>query len=142
MTYLLVKAFHIISMVAWFAGLFYLPRLFVYHTQNHGAAAAKMLVTMEGKLYRYIMTPAMLATWGFGLWLVMLNPEWMKGQGWLHAKLTLVLLLTAYHAMLGSMVRKFAHGKNTRSERFYRLWNEAPTLLLMAIVLLAVLKPF
>lgn len=142
MTYLLVKAFHLISMVAWFAGLFYLPRLFVYHTQPHGTAAAKMLVTMERKLYRYIMTPAMLATWGFGLWLIMLEPGWMQGQGWLHAKLLLVLLLTAFHAGLGVMCRKFARGENRHSEKFYRLWNEIPTLLLFAIVLLAVLKPF
>lgn len=142
MTYLIVKSFHIVAMVAWFAGLFYLPRLFVYHTQNHGAAAAKMLVTMERKLYRYIMTPAMLATWGFGLWLVMMEPGWMKGQGWLHAKLMLVLALTAYHASLGRYGRKLAQGTNNRSERFFRLWNEVPTLILIAIVVLAVTKPF
>ena len=141
--YDVVKALHIIAFVSWFAGLFYLPRLFVYHAQNqNNPDNHAMLCTMERKLYRYIMTPAMIATWVFGLWLVMLVPEWMSGQGWLHAKLLLVLVLSGFNGALGHMVKIFAAGKNTKSHVFYRYINELPTVLLIIIVFLVVIKPF
>ena len=140
-TYLLVKALHLISIVAWFAGLFYLPRLYVYHCQAQGDEAKAMLATMERKLLRYIMNPAMIATWGFGITLILLNPAWMQG-GWLHAKLTLVVLLSIYHMSLARYRRQLAQGTCTKSERFFRIYNEVPTVVLIAVVLLAVLKPF
>ncbi|MBI1363827.1 MAG: protoporphyrinogen oxidase HemJ [Proteobacteria bacterium] len=143
MMYLTVKAFHLIALVSWFAGLFYLPRLFVYHAAHQGEAANHaMLCTMERKLYRYIMNPAMMATWTFGLILVVMEPGWLTGQGWLHAKLLLVLILTGYHVSLGRMVKTFAKGGNTRNHTFYRYYNEIPTILLVLVVLLVVLKPF
>lgn len=138
-TYLLVKALHLVSMVAWFAGLFYLPRLFVYHVEH--PEAAPTLTVMEHKLARYIMLPAALATAVFGLVLLLMVPDLLH-MGWLHAKLALVLLLVAYHASLEVFRRHLKHGTNTRSGRFFRLYNELPTLLLLAIVLLAVTKPF
>jgi len=140
-TYLLIKALHLISIVAWFAGLFYLPRLYVYHCQAHGDEAKAMLATMERKLLRYIMNPAMIATWAFGITLLVMNPAWMQG-GWLHAKLTLVVLLSIYHMSLARYRRQLADGRCTKSETFFRIYNEVPTVVLIAVVLLAVLKPF
>lgn len=136
-----IKALHLISIVCWFAGLFYLPRLYVYHTDAPNKDAAEMLQTMERKLYHYIMTPAMGATWLFGLWLLHLNPGWFS-QGWLHAKLTLVILLTGYHHALGAYRKKFAAGTCHKSGRFFRYLNEIPTIILILAVFLAVLKPF
>jgi len=137
--YLLFKALHIISMVAWFAGLFYLPRLFVYHVERPEAAA--VLTVMEHKLARYIMLPAAISTALFGLVLILMVPELMQ-MGWLHAKLTLVLLLVGYHASLEHFRTQLKNGHNTKSGRFFRMYNELPTLLLLAIVILAVTKPF
>lgn len=138
--YDVVKALHIISMVAWFAGLFYLPRLFVYHV--HAPQAARpMLATMERKLYTYIMNPAMMATWLLGVWMVFIIPEYIH-SGWLHAKITLVILLTGYHVSLKFFLKKLASGKCQRSERFFRIYNEVPSLLLILIVFLVILKPF
>jgi putative membrane protein len=137
--YLLFKALHLISMAAWFAGLFYLPRLFVYHAAN--PKLAPTFKTMEFKLARYIMLPAAVATWGFGLALLSTEPEALT-QGWLHAKLGLVLLLSAYHASLEYHRLRLAEGRNRHSPRFFRLYNEVPTLLLIAIIILAVFKPF
>ena len=141
MSYEIMKALHLISMVAWFAALFYLPRLFVYHT-DAPKEAHDMLCIMERRLYRFIMTPAMIATWIFGFMLIYLEPNWLMQGGWLHAKLTCVVLLSAFHGMCGKYVRIFAAGENTKSDRFFRLLNEVPTVLLIAIIFLAVLKPF
>ena len=142
MLYGFIHALHIISVVAWFAGLFYLPRLYVYHTENQNKkTCTAMLEVMERRLYYAIMTPAMVASWGFGLMLVSLNPFWLEG-GWLHAKITLVVLLTVYHFTLGHYRKRLLWGANTRSGRFFRMYNEVPTLLLIAIVFLVVLKPF
>ncbi len=138
-TYLLLKALHLISMVAWFAGLFYLPRLFVYHTENPANAA--MLIVMQRKLALYIMLPAAVATSVFGFMLLMRNPGLMA-MGWLHAKLLLVAALIGYHALLEAHRRHLAQGTSTRSSRYFRILNEAPTLLLITIVILAVVKPF
>ena len=137
--YLIAKALHIIAFVCWFAGLFYLPRLFVYHV-NATPEAAKMLNIMQHKLYRYIMYPAGIITTLVGLWLIMLNPGAVAG--WLTLKLLLVALLWGYHVSLGLYVKRFAANKNTKSEKFFRLYNEVPTLLLITIVFLAILKPF
>ncbi len=126
-------------MVAWFAGLFYLPRLFAYHAEQPQHAA--VFVVMERKLSAYIMRPAAVATWGFGLMLAATNPAIMH-MGWIHAKLALVLLLTLYHASLDYLRYRLANGTCTQSGRFFRLYNEVPTVLLMAIIMLAVVKPF
>lgn len=139
--YEILKALHLISMVCWFAGLFYLPRLYVYWVDAPNKAASDMLSTMARKLYSYIMNPAMVATWGFGLWLLHLNPDWLS-QGWLHAKLTLVVLLTGYHHVLGAYRKKLVNGTCTKSGRFFRILNEVPTVILLIVVFLAVLKPF
>lgn len=137
--YFTLKALHLISMVAWFAGLFYLPRLFVYHVEH--PEAAPVLTVMEYKLARYIMLPAALATFAFGLGLILMSPS-ILALGWLHAKLGLVVLLVIYHASLEWHRRNLAHGHNHKSGKFFRMYNEVPTFLLIAIIFLAVLKPF
>lgn len=139
--YLWVKAFHIVSFVAWMAGLFYLPRLYVYHTQQaSGSETARTFMVMEQKLLRVIMNPAMIATLISGAILI-----WQIDalrDGWLHSKLLLVALLVWFHMLLARWRRRFAEGTNVHSERFYRVVNEAPTVLLILIVVLVVLKPF
>ncbi|WP_460140813.1 protoporphyrinogen oxidase HemJ [Pseudomonas sp. S2_E01] len=142
MLYLWLKALHIVSMVCWFAGLFYLPRLFVYHAQSADAISQERFSVMERKLYRGIMGPAMIATLIFGIALIGLNPSIFSQGGWIHAKLTLVVILIGYHHMCGAQVKRFARGENTRSHVFYRWFNEVPVLLLLAIVILVVVRPF
>jgi len=134
-----LKALHIIFVVAWFAGLFYLPRLFVYHAQAADAVSSERFKVMERKLYRGIMMPAMVlvVASGLGLWLGF----GIRG-GWLYAKLVLVLLLLAYHFWMARLMRDFARDANRRSHVYYRWVNELPTLLLVAIVILVVVKPF
>jgi len=141
MLYLWLKALHIISMVCWFAGLFYLPRLFVYHSMSEDAVSRERFCVMERKLYRGIMLPAMVATLIFGIGLVSIVTGYLS-QGWLHAKLTLVFLLIGYHHVCGAQVKRFARGENGRSHVFYRWFNEIPVLILLAIVILVVVKPF
>lgn len=142
--YLLLKALHIIAVIAWMAGLLYLPRLFVYHAgAAKGSELSETLKTMEYRLLRYIMAPASIATWLFGG--LMLYANWdglMTGAGWMHAKLTLVVLMTGLHHVFAKWRKDFAKDENTRPAKFYRIWNEAPTLLMIAIVVLVVLKPF
>ena len=134
-----IKSLHIIFVVAWFAGLFYLPRLFVYHAASADAVSNERFKVMERRLYRGIMTPTMVLAMVFGTWL------WLgygfRG-GWLVAKLVLVGLLVAYHFWIGAMVRDFARDANRRSHVFYRWINEIPLVFLAAIVILAVVKPF
>jgi putative membrane protein len=134
-----IKSFHIVFMVAWFAGLFYLPRLFVYHAQSTDAVSIERFRVMERKLYRGIMTPCMVLTLVLGTWL------WL-GYGfagnWLRVKLVVVALLIAHHFWLGHLVQVFARGDNARSHVFYRWINEIPLLYLIAIVILVVVKPF
>ena len=137
-----VKALHIVFVVTWFAGLFYLPRLFVYHAMAEDRASIERFKVMERKLYRGIMGPAMIASLVFGGWLIYLNPAIFQSGGWIHAKLTLVVLLIGYHHMCGAQVKRFARGENTRSHVFYRWFNEVPVLILLAIVILVVVKPF
>lgn len=142
MTYQYVKAFHIIAMVAWFAGLFYIFRLFVYHVKHRERPGmAEAYAEMERKLMRIIMDPAMLVTTVLGVWLLAQNPGFLK-QGWMHAKLSAVLLLIGYHVFAGITRRRFARGDYFLSERACRFINEAPTLLLIFIVIMVVVKPF
>ena len=141
MLYLWVKAFHIIAVVTWFAALFYLPRLFVYHAMSSDSLSYERFCIMERKLYRGIMQPSMIATLLLGGWLLYLNPSWLS-MGWLHVKLTLVLLLLGYHHLCGAQLKAFARGENARGHVFYRWFNEVPVLFLLAIVLLVVIKPF
>jgi putative membrane protein len=138
MLMLWLKAFHIVFVVAWFAGLFYLPRIFVNHAMAGEPAEIARLKLMEGKLYRF-MTPLAVLALALGTWL------WLGygfGGGWLHAKLALVGLLIAYHLYCGHLVKVFAEDRNTRSHKFYRFFNEAPVLILTAITILVVVKPF
>lgn len=135
---LIVKSLHIIMVVSWFAGLFYLPRLFVNHAMVEDVATRERLSLMEHKLYRF-MTPLGTLALGLGLWLW--HGYGFSG-GWLHAKMTLVLGLVAYHLYCGKLMRDFAAGRNTRSHVWYRWFNEAPVLVLFVIVFLTVLKPF
>jgi putative membrane protein len=134
-----IKSFHIIFMVTWFAGLFYLPRLFVYHAMSEDAASRERFKVMERKLFFGIMTPGAVLTVVFGLWL------WLgygfKG-GWLHAKLALVAVLVVYHAYCGKLMTDFRHDRNRHGHVFYRWMNELPVLLLIAIILLVELQPF
>ncbi len=141
MLYLWIKAFHLIALICWFAALFYLPRLFVYHAMSEDSISRERFCVMERKLYRGIMTPAMLATLALGIWLLYLNPAWLS-QGWMHAKLLLVVLLLGYHHACGAMLKRFASGANQRSHIYFRWFNEVPVLFLIGIVLLVVIKPF
>lgn len=136
-----VKAFHIIAVVTWFAALFYLPRLFVYHAMAEDSVSRERFKIMERKLYRGIMTPSMIATLVLGFWLLWLNPAWMK-MGWMHVKLLMVFLLVGYHHVCLAYMKKFAADANTKSHVFYRWFNEVPVVFLIAIVILAVVKPF
>ena len=139
---LYVKAFHIISMVAWFAGLFYLPRLFVYHADASDAVGIARFKIMERRLYYGITWPASILTTIFGAWLLSYNSHYYLTAAWMHAKLGLVILVWAYQLMCGHFLRAFNNDKNIRSSYFYRVFNEVPTLFLLSIVLLVVLKPF
>ena len=136
-----LKALHIIAVICWFAGLFYLPRLFVYHAMSHDSISIDRFKIMERKLYRGIMWPSLVMTVVFGTWMVALVPDYLR-NGWLHAKLALVVLLIAYHFACGHFLKQFRDDRNTRSHTYYRVFNELPVLLLLAIVILVVVKPF
>ncbi len=135
-----VKAFHIIFMVTWFAGLFYLPRLFVYHAMAEDQISIDRFKIMERKLYYGIMAPGAVLTIGFGLWLI-IGYTGMAGL-WLHIKLVLVLLVIGYHLYCGKLISDFKHDRNRHGHVWYRIFNEIPVLLLIAIVILAVVRPF
>lgn len=140
--YGIVKGFHVISVIAWMAGLLYLPRLFVYHTGvEAGSETSETFKVMERRLLRAIMNPAMIATWIFGLTLIVLTPGWME-QGWLHAKLLLVVLMTVAHMAMARWRRAFAEDRNTHTHKYFRVMNEVPTLMMVVIVFLVILKPF
>jgi len=134
-----IKSLHIIFVVAWFAGLFYLPRLFVYHAMAEDVPSRERFKVMERKLYVGIMAPGAVLTLVFGLWL------WLGygfSGGWLHAKLVLVAVLVAYHLWCGKLLKDFRDGRNTRSHVWYRWFNEIPTVILVGVVILTVVKPF
>lgn len=134
-----LKALHVIAMVTWFAGLFYLPRLFVYHADAADALGSQRFRIMERRLFA-IMTIGALATVVFGLAMIIAAPDYLK-MGWLHAKLLLVVLLILYHLSCYKLLRDFARDRNTLTAKWYRLFNEVPSLLLIGIVILAVVKP-
>ncbi|GAB6048830.1 protoporphyrinogen oxidase HemJ [Methyloparacoccus murrellii] len=138
-----LKALHLIFMVTWFAGLFYLPRLFVYHALADDTISRERFKVMERKLYWGITTPGMLLTLLFGIWMLA-DYAWASygHGGWLHAKLALLALLVAYHVQCGRWLNDFRHDRNRHGHVYYRWMNEVPVLFLIAIVLLAVLKPF
>jgi putative membrane protein len=134
-----IKALHIVFVVAWFAGLFYLPRLFVYHAMAEDAPTRERFKVMERKLYRGIMTPAMVVTLATGLWL------WLGygiTGGWMHAKVALVFLLVVYHFWMRALMSDFARDANRHTHVYYRWVNEIPTVILFAVVVLVVVKPF
>lgn len=135
------KALHIVFMVCWFAGLFYLPRLFVNHAMVEDPGTRRQFTLMEGKLYRFV-TPFAWLTAIFGFWLLWANWAVYKGAGWMHAKLFLVALLAVYHVACGRLVRAFAENRNRRSHVFYRWFNEVPVLMLFGAVILVVVRPF
>lgn len=142
--YLVVKAFHLIAVIAWMAGLLYLPRLYVYHALSEpGSQQSETFKVMERRLLRAITTPAMLAAWGFGLILIFYFGviDWAQ-DGWFHAKLVLVILLTAYHGALGRWRHELDRDANKHSATFYRVANEIPTLIMVLVVLLVIVKPF
>ena len=138
-----IKAFHVIAIIAWMAGLLYLPRLFVYHaTSKNGSEQSETFKVMERRLLRYITTPAMLASWVLGLILAFSGAiDWSR-YGWFHAKLILVIALSAYSGLLAMWTKDFALDRNTRPPRFYRIANEIPTLLMIGIVILVIVRPF
>lgn len=136
------KALHLIAMVTWFAGLFYLPRLYVYHASTSDAVTIERFKTMEHKLYWYITTPGGIATVLFGMAILPYNLNYYLNAGWLHAKIFLIALLIGFHIHCGVMLKRFRHNKNTRSEKFFRFYNEFPTLLLIGVIILAVVRPF
>lgn len=139
--YLWVKALHVISIIAWMAGLLYLPRLYVYHAMvEKGSARAETFKLMERRLLKAIMNPAMIASFVFGFWMVALDPS-LLSEGWFHTKVFLVLLLAGCHGMFARMRKNFETETDIRSDRYYRIWNEAPTVLMILIVILVIVKP-
>lgn len=137
-----LRALHIISVIAWMAGLFYLPRLFVYHCgAKKGSRQSETFKIMEKKLMRVIISPASVAAWLFGGLMLWANPALLEAP-WMHVKLTAVVLMTVFQHMLMIWRKKFERDENSHSERFYRLWNEVPTFLMIVIVMMAVLEPF
>jgi putative membrane protein len=139
--YLWLKALHIIAVIAWMAGMLYLPRLFVYHCATEpGSAQSETFKVMEWRLLKLIINPAMIATWVLGLWLAW-EGGWFR-SGWLHGKLALVVAMSVVHGFFVRWVKDFAADRNSRSQKFYRFANEIPTVLMILIVLLVVLKPF
>lgn len=137
-----VKAFHIISVITWFAALFYLPRLFIYHSMSDDQESVERFKVMEGKLYRSIMMPSFVLATVSGTWIVIDSWVFYSTQYWLHAKLTLAVLLIAYHFYCGYLLSVFKADKNTYSHIFYRWFNEFSVLILVAIVILVVVRPF
>ena len=136
-----VKALHIVAVIAWMAGMLYLPRLFVYHcAAEAGSKQSETFKVMERRLLKAIIYPAMIVTWGAGLYLAW-SGHWFSA-GWLHAKLVLVLVLSGVHGFFARWVKDFAADRNSNSQKFYRLINEIPTLLMIGIVILVVIKPF
>jgi putative membrane protein len=142
MTLLWVKALHIFFMVAWMAGIFYLPRLFVYFTENEDPNLRKVFNVMQRRLW-FFVAPFALLTLIFGVWLIAIyGMDWFRASTWLHVKLVLLVGLYAYYGYLYKIMRDLAQGRNIRSSKFYRVLNEAPVLVLLAIVILAIVKPF
>ncbi len=140
--YLLLKSLHLISVISWMAGLLYLPRIFVYHAENnHELKVSEIFKIMERKLYFYIMVPAMTLSWIFGLLLISNIGFENLGSKWLQVKLILALILTIYHFYLGSCVKNFKNNENRHSSKFFRIFNEVPTIILILTIFIVVFKP-
>lgn len=137
-----IKAFHLIAVICWFAALFYLPRLFVYHAMSADSTSQERFKTMERKLYRGIGTPSMVATLVMGLWLSALNWDYYQTAGWYWSKMALVALLVVYHLLSGHYLKQFRNDRCRHSHVYFRWFNEVPVVLLVAIVILAMVKPF
>ena len=138
-----LKAFHVIFMVSWFAGLFYLPRLFVYHASCEDTAGNERFKIMEHKLYNYIMTPALVITATFGIWMMVIyGLEAVLQMNWLLLKLGLVVILIGFHFYCGNLVKTFAKDENHHPEKYFRLINEIPTVILIAVIILVYVRPF
>ena len=140
-SYLLIKSLHLIAVISWMAGLLYLPRIFVYHSENSNEILVSVFKTMERKLFYYIMMPAMFLSWLFGLILISLIGFENLGNLWLQLKFVFVILLTIYHFYLGSLLNKFSLDQNQKSSKFYRYINEIPTILLILIIFIVIFKP-
>ena len=141
-SYLLFKSLHLIAVISWMAGLLYLPRIFVYHVENKDKKeATDIFEVMEKKLFFYIMRPAMIVTWIFGLILIYLNGVEIFSQLWMQIKIVLVILLSAYNDYLGKCLLSLKNNSNTRSAKFFRIINEVPTILLILIVFIVIFKP-
>ena len=140
-SYLLFKSLHLIAVISWMAGLLYLPRIFVYHSENNNEIISNVFKTMERKLFYYIMTPAMVLSWLFGLILIHEIGFDQLASLWLQLKLILVIILTGYHFYLGSLLNQFNLDQNRKTSKFYRYINEIPTLLLILIIFIVIFKP-
>lgn len=140
--YTWIKALHVISVIAWMAGMLYLPRLYVYHADaDKGSELSETLKIMERRLLRLIVNPAMIAAWVFGCSMIAGNPA-LLSQGWFHVKLCAVVLLSAYHGFLSRWRRQFLKDANTHPAKFYRLMNEVPTVLMIIVVIMVIVRPF
>ena len=140
-SYLLFKSFHLIAVISWMAGLLYLPRIFVYHSEASDESQKQVFKTMEKKLYNYIMMPAMLLTWLFGVLLIYSLGFEIFQELWMQIKIVSALILTHYHFILGRYLQDFATDSNRKSSRFYRIINEVPTIILIVVVFVVVFKP-
>ena len=141
-SYLLFKSLHLIAVISWMAGLLYLPRIFVYHVENlEKKEATEIFKTMERRLYFYIMRPAMLATWIFGIILIYINGIDVLSELWMYIKLTLLILLTIYHEYLGVCLKSLKLKTNTKTSKFFRIINEVPTIILIFIIFSVIFKP-
>lgn len=142
MLYDWIKALHVIAVIAWMAGMLYLPRLFVYHVDAAvGSDKSETFKIMERRLLRAIINPAMIATLAFGIWMLLLNPDLLHAH-WMHAKLGLVIAMTALHGALARWRKAFAQDRNTHTTKFFRIINEVPTVIMIVIVILVIVKPF
>ena len=140
--YLWIKAFHLIAAISWMVGLLYLPRLYVYHAMvEPGSARAETFALMERRLLKAIMTPAMIVTFILGFWMIILNPGLFE-EWWLIAKFVMVFIMAGVHGKLSKMRRGLEDGSDVRSDKYYRVWNEVPTVLLIGIVIMVIVQPF
>lgn len=140
--YLWLKTLHIIAIISWMAGMLYLPRLFVYHADAaKGSDLSETFKTMEYRLLRFIMNPAMIASWLFGILMITANPALFE-NGWMHVKITMVVLMSVVHMMYSKWRKAFERDENTRDAKFFKIWNEVPTVLMIIIVIMAVAEPF
>tara|TARA_B100001971_G_C18214964_1_gene553210 strand:- start:269 stop:769 length:501 start_codon:yes stop_codon:yes gene_type:complete len=138
-----IRSLHIISIISWMAGMLYLPRLFVYHVDaKKGSELSETLKIMERKLLRYIMNPAMILSWAFGLMMLSANTTMLQSGGWMHVKLTCVVLMTVMHMIFARHRRLFANDENKKTQKYFRIANEIPTVLMIVIVIMAIIEPF